>query len=190
MLKKDVATAVWELEKLRMYVPNVPIKMIESNHVDRYQKTLVSKIPEIVGLKGHSVPEIFQYEDFDIEHIPRERPYREGKLLFLHGDEVRIGSVDLARKLYFKVNENVMAGHYHAQDSYIHTKGGSMKNEGAWINSCLRTPRPDWAPFAHWTLGFSVVDFSAGGFFHAQQILYLKRGGKLWTKVDNVEYWS
>lgn len=190
-LRYDIEKAHRELVRLREIMPNVIIEMQSGNHEARYEKFLYTKGPQIVGLKGHSVQEAFQLDDFDIQyHLPHQGYRRVGKLLLIHGDEVRVGSVDIARKLYLKINENVMCGHYHAEDSYIHTSGVNKKNEGAWVASCLRTLRPDWAPFSQWTLGFILVDVSIGGFFHVDQILYLKRGGRLWTKVDNVEYWS
>lgn len=190
-LRYDIQKTHKELTNLREAIPNVPIEMIPGNHGFRYEKFLHAKGPQIVGLKGHSIAEAFQLDDFDIQWHSSESGYRRvGKLLLIHGDEVRVGSVDIARKLYLKINENVMCGHYHAEDSYIHTSGANKKNEGAWVASCLRTLRPDWAPFSQWTLGFNLLDVSIGGFFHVDQVLYLKRGGKLWTKVDNVEYWS
>lgn len=188
-LRHDIKQTQKELTRLRIAMPDVPIEIHEGNHESRYWKTIWSKIPQLAGISGHSLDEAFQLDYFDIQWHPAASGFRRiGKLLLIHGDELKVGSVDIARKIYLKVNENVMAGHYHAQDSYIHTLGGSLKNEGAWINSCLRSLRPNWAPFSNWTLGFSICDFSIGGFFNVQQILYLKRGSGLWCKVDGMEF--
>lgn len=187
-LRYDIQKAYKELTNLREAMPDVPIEMILGNHENRYEKFLYSKGPQIVGLKGHSVHEAFQLDDFSVDyHYSGQKHRKIGKLLLLHGDEVKVGSVDLARKLYFKIGESVMVGHYHAQDSYLE---GGHNQGGAWVTSCLRSLRPDWAPFSHWTLGFNIVDVSVGGFFHVQQVLFHKRGSSLWTKIDGIEYWS
>lgn len=189
-LQYDIQKTYKELTRLRLMMPNVPIEIILGNHERRYDKFLYSKGPQIAGLKGHSIRGAFQLDDFDIRLHPYEVYQRRiGKLLFVHGDEVG-GAVDVARRLYLKVSENVMGGHHHSEDSYIHTVGRGKKTQGGWINSCLRTLRPNWSPFSHWTLGFSIVDFSVGGFFHVEQVLFIKRGRSLWTKIEDVGYWS
>jgi predicted phosphodiesterase len=189
VLKYDIDATRKELARLRDALPYVEIQQKFGNHELRYEKKLFRSVPELIGVKGHSVSEAFGTADFDIEWIPTHRRVQFGKLLFVHGDEVlKSGGVNAARNLYMKVTGNVICGHFHAEGKYIHTLGGNMQQEGAWVNSCLRTLRPEWAPYSQWTLGFSVIDFSPSGFFHVEQILFLKRGGSLWCTVDGKEY--
>lgn len=186
-LRHDVKETRKELTRLRTALPNVPIEWKCGNHEYRLTRYLYTKAGELDGIEGISVPEIFKFNDFGIQWIPRERWRRIGRLLLLHGDEVRVGSVHPARNLYFKISGNLLCGHYHAEGKYIHTLSDKSVH-GAWVNSCLRTLRPDWAPFSQWTLGFTICEFSQSGFFHIDQVLYLKRGGKLWCSVGGKEY--
>ena len=187
-LQEEFDVAKRELARLRKVLPKIPFEFMNGNHEDHLNRFLYQKAPELFGLDKISVRGFLELDAFDIQCLKPERPKQEGKLLFIHGHEVQVGSVNVARNLYYKVNCNVVAGHHHAEGKYIHTLGSSLKQEGSWINSCLRGLRPSWAPYSHWTLGFLTVDFSAGGWFHVEQALFLKRSSKLWTKVDRKEY--
>lgn len=187
-LKNDVAITLKELTKLRRAVPNAPMEWRCGNHEWRMNRFIYAKAPELDGIKGISVPEVFEFSNFDIEWLPSDRRREIGKLNFIHGDEPGVsGGVRPARAIYQKVGGNVICGHFHARDSYFYATGDG-NDHGAWVTSCLRTLRPGWAKYAQWTTGFSVVNFSKSGFFNVDEILYLKRGDKLWAKVEGVEY--
>ena len=189
LLKNDIKITLRELTKLRSCIPDIPIEWRCGNHEYRLERYIYSKSPELDGVNGISVPEMFNFSNFDIQWIPRIQERKIGKLMFMHGDEVRVGSIYPARNLYFKISGNVIAGHFHTEGKYIHTLSDKTIH-GVWINACLRSLRPEWAPFSQWSNGFTVIEFSTGGFFHVTQILYIRRNGKMWANVGGVEFFS
>lgn len=187
-LQEEFDVAKKELGRLRAILPKATFEFMEGNHEERLNKFLYQKAPELFGLEKISVRGFLELDALNIHYLKPGRQKREGRLLLIHGHELKVSSTHYAKSLYLKINENVMCGHHHVESKYIHTLGGNLKQEGGWTLSCLRSLRPHWSPFSHWTLGFAVVDFSLGGYFHVDQILYLLRGKNLWTTVGGKEY--
>lgn len=169
-----------ELFRYRKALPNVRTTIQPGNHEERYYKSLLHKLPELVGVRGHSIQEALDLKGYDIEWIPQERTVEIGKILVVHSDEeLKSAGANTARRLWDVVRRPVIGGHWHTEGYWP---------EGAWVNSCLRTLNPPWAKYNKWTLGFIVVDFSVGGFFYVQPVRFYKRGSRLWTKIGGKEY--
>lgn len=186
-LPYDVREAGKQLHKLRTALPNIPMELRGGNHEWRYNRYLYQKATQLIGVKGHTVAEAFELAKYDIKWIPQDKRVQYGKLRFIHGDEPKVGGIRPARAIYFKVGGNVIAGHFHARDNYFHTLSDGSSH-GVWVNSCLRTLRPEWAQFAQWTLGFACIDISKSGFFHVDEVMFLKRGAGLWCSIGGKEY--
>lgn len=157
-----------------------------NSHLNRF---LYNKAPELFGLDKISIRGFCELDQLDIQWIKPEKILREGRLLFLHGDDPRVGGQYPARNLYLKVSDNLMAGHFHKFDRYFHRLAGG-KTHGAFINGCLRSLQPDWQKWNHWMLGFSVITLSPGGYFHVEEVMMFPRGSFLWTSVGGREFSS
>lgn len=188
-LQYEFDVAGKELLHLRKTLPNVPVEFKQGNHCARLNKFLYQKAPELFGLDKITVRGFLELDKLEIEWLKPEKPKREGRLLFLHGDEIAVGGQYPARNLYLKVSGNVFAGHFHRFDRYFHRLADG-KVQASFINGCLRTLDPEWMMYNHWLLGFSIIDFSDGGFFHVEQIVMLKRGSSLWTSIGGKTYSS
>ena len=188
LLQQELDCAIREFRKLRKAMPEAVIEFIDGNH-ERHLNREIFKHPALYGVDKLSIPSLLDLKNFDIQWIKSHPPKKIGKLLFLHGDEIKVGGQYPARNLYLKVSGNVLAGHFHRADLYLHRLAdGSV--HGSWINPCLRSLNPIWQPFSQWHLGFTVVEFSGGGFFHVEQVIFLKRGHSLWASIGGKTYSS
>ena len=170
------------LLELRNHTPNARINLLDGNHEKRMQTYLYTKAPELHDLDALTIPELFKLKTFDIQHLPWGTRQSIGKLNFCHGDEIRVGGVAPARNLYQKVSTNLLTGHFHRIDRYIHRQyNGEVY--GVWTNGCLCTLDPQWTILPQWQLGMSVVDFTKSGFFAVDQLLYMQEQKKLHCMV-------
>lgn len=151
----------------------------------RMTKYLYTKAPELADLKALTVPKLLELDksDLDIDWIPWGKGKRLGKLNLLHGDEIKVGSASPARSLYLKVSTNMLVGHHHVFDRFLHRQyNGEM--HGVWVNGTLSTLQIEWMLFPQWQQGFSVVEYTKSGYFHVDQIIYMRRSGKLYAMVN------
>lgn len=189
LLQEHINVAEKELLHLRKALPDIPIIWKAGNHENHLQREVI-KHPHLYSLDHIRLPSLFHLNKYDVQWLEyKENNLKIGKLLFIHGDEIAAGGQYPARNLYMKITGNVICGHYHKFDRYLHRLADDS-TQGAWVNACLRTLHPSWQLFNQWSLGFSLVDTSPGGFFHIEQVLLLKRGSKLWAKISGVEFLS
>ena len=123
----------------------------------------------------------------DIEWKGWGSSYRLGKLHIIHGDELPSSSIYPARNIYLKVSTNILCGHFHKFDRYLH-RSYDQQVRGVWVGGCLCTLNPEWMVLPQWTQGIQVVDVMKSGLFHVDQVLYMKRGSGLTTILDGKEY--
>lgn len=188
-LQHEFDVAQRELGRLRKILPNISIEYKPGNHELHLNRFLYNKAPELFGLDKISIRGFCELDRLEIQWIKPDKILREGRLLFLHGDDPRVGSQYPARNLYLKVSDNLLAGHFHKFDRYFHRLAGG-KIHGAWVNGCLRSLRPDWQKWNHWMLGFTLCSFSPGGYFHVEEIVMFPRGSSLWTSIGGKEFSS
>lgn len=174
-----------ELGLLRKAVGDIPIEFFNGNHEERLEYHIWQRTPELAALQDEdldilTVNNLFSFEKHDIRHV-RATPMKVHKLYIFHGHEIPSRATHIAKMVYSHRGGNSLAGHWHKFDSYWHKQWGN-KEHGAFINACLETiPErhdvrlPDrWVGFSRWQNGITLVDFSEGGFFRVEQVLYVK----------------
>lgn len=186
-LRTEVEVARKELLRLRKLFPNAKFEFREGNHEWRIAKYLYNRAPELVELDALTVPELLRFSKLEACWIPQDKRHRVGKLNFLHGHEIAAGYTYPARNLYLKVGANVICGHYHRFDRYIHRLFDG-ETHGVWVNGTLQTLTPEYSIHPQWTQGISVIEFTKSGLFHIDQILYFARGTKLNVVVGGKVY--
>ena len=174
-----------ELGALRKAVGDIPIDFFNGNHEERLQFHIWGRTPELDALQEEdlnilTINNLFHLDHWDIRHV-RATPMKVMKMYLFHGHEIPTRATYLARMIYQHRGGNSLCGHHHRFDSYYHKQFGG-KEHGAFVNATLETiperhdvRQPDrWVGFSKWQNGITLVDFSDGGFFRVEQLLYIK----------------
>ena len=186
-LQEDIDLGIKELQSLRAFYSG-RIKFYGGNHdFSRLQKFLYTDGKRLNSLRSLKLPNLLQLKDLDIQYHDREKqPWDKiGKLYFMHGDENKLSMPNAAKKLFERIHENVIVGHHHKFDSYYQrTLGGGLYQ--SHVNACLQNRDPEWAGFAQWDLGFSVIDMTPSGYFKVEQIRMFENGKKMMATTSIV----
>lgn len=102
------------LKELKDKFPKANIYYKEGNHETRWQRLLMRKAPELLGINEFSIPILLGLNDIGIHWIENETLTKFGKLNVLHGNEFKGGGgVNPARALYLRAKANCIAGDKH-----------------------------------------------------------------------------
>ena len=176
-----------ELRALRNTVGDIPISYFNGNHEERLEYHIWQRTPELAALQDEdlnilTMNHMFQFDATDIVHV-RQTPMRVKKMWFFHGHEINTRAVHVAKTNFMSRSGNGMCGHHHRFDSYLHQEfSHSQSILGSFVNATLeqipaihdvRNPSR-WIGYSKWQNGISLVDFSEGGYFRVEQLLYIR----------------
>lgn len=162
------------LLQLRKLFPKTKLIWKLGNHEDRYEKKILSRVPELVDLGlfnfdrvvQHYMDDVYGIKDFEITIIRGKRILLAGKLNIIHGHELAKGMTDPvnpARGFYNKAKNNVIGGHHHRTSEHPESDiNGNLV--GCWSTGCLCDLHPHYAPVNKWNLGFAVVENNGSDF--------------------------
>lgn len=167
-----------ELSRLRKITPNAQWEYKEGNHELRLQKYLFTKAAELSGLRNLALPELLRLKELECKFIPNHQKHKRGHLHHLHGNEERVGGTYPARTMYLRLQANVIFGHHHRIDRFVHRNLGG-ESRGAWANGCLCLLTPDYMFHPQWNQGFSIIEYSHSGLFNVQQVEFFRHKGDL-----------
>lgn len=139
-----------------------PIYYKLGNHEDRWEKFLISKAPELLGIDEFRLERILNLEFHSINLIASKQLIKYGKLNIIHGHEMGesiFSPVNPARGLFLKAKCSTLAGHNH-QTSAHHENNVSGDAMACWSLGCLCDLSPEYRPFAFtkWNHGFAIVN--------------------------------
>lgn len=163
----------YELDMLRQFIiqlreqfPKARIIYKLGNHEERYEKKILSRVPEFVDLDLFKFEYVISARELGVEVVSNKRLIRSGHLNIAHGHEFKSGfvaPVNPARGYYLKAKANVIAGHNHRTSE--HTEQDiNGKIIGAWSTGCLCELTPSYMPINSWNTGFAVVEHYADDF--------------------------
>lgn len=155
------------LQSLREYFPRARIVLKEGNHEERWERYLIKKAPDLLGLPEFSWQSVFHLDKYRIEHVGERKPIRIGKLIVIHGHEYRFNisnPVNPARGLFLRGKTHAVCGHFH-QTSQHSEKRLDNAVVATWSIGALCDLHPDYAPLNNWNHGFAIVDVSPKGEF-------------------------
>lgn len=138
----------------------------KGNHCYWYDKYLMVKAPELLGLPNYSFETTFGLSDNDITVVGDKQVIIAGKLAMLHGHEYKGVKVaaNAARGLFLKALENTICGHWHITSEHtVQTFRGNIT--AAWTIGCLSSLRPEYLPINQWNHGCAIVEFEDIGTF-------------------------
>jgi hypothetical protein len=130
--------------------------LLNSNHLDRLERYLCGRAPELFYLKSLDIRNLLQLERFGIEFM--DIYVHNGLFVFKHGDFVRKHSASSAKAEFEKEGMSGASSHVHRLGEYNVTKrGGKFK----WIEcGCLCRLDPDYINgIPDWQQGLGKVDF-------------------------------
>jgi predicted phosphodiesterase len=163
----EVNTGRQLLEWLRYELPDAKFVYKDGNHEERLLAYLCQRAPALFGLDVLTLPNILQFEKWNIEHVTDKRVIRAGKLNIVHGHEYRPGiqaPVNPARGLFLRAKANVLGGHFH-QISDHQEPDILGRQQAAWSVGCACDLHPLYLPLNKWSNGFAIVDIQNGGDF-------------------------
>ncbi len=169
--QKEVEAGERALGELRGAVVDARVQFLEGNHERRLQRQKWTKAQMFASLEALTIPELLEFEAHEVEIVRAEKGLKIGKLHFLHGDEQKVSYIYPAANLYRKLGGNLMVGHFHRFDKWIH-KQLSGSRRGVWVNGCLCGLNPEYAINPQWEQGVTFVDVAASGYFKVYQITF------------------
>jgi predicted phosphodiesterase len=173
-LTVEVDRAIQFFGLLRKLFPNAEIIYKTGNHEDRWKHLLFNQAPVLAGFRDMQLDNILKLDDYNIKFVDDKRKIEAGKLFIIHGHEMPASSmtVNVARVIRLKANDNVLLGHFHrSNDDFARTI--SDKVIGAWSQGCLCGLSPLYMPNNNWNHGFAFVETSPDGMFevHNKKII-------------------
>lgn len=151
-----------ELEWAKEFFKSVPKQFNKihyklSNHEDRLDKKMWSKMPELAGIEDFTIEHIFA--DKRITFYASHSKVWMGKLLVLHGHEIKSGaSVNIARSIQLKTYTHTLCHHFHKKSEDIITNAAG-KTYIVYVVGCMcETKGVTWLPVNQWQTGFAIVD--------------------------------
>ena len=168
------------LQGIRVAFPNSEIIYKAGNHDERWEKFLMVKAPELLGLEQFSYQSIYGLDELGIRFVSDMRPIRVGKLNILHGHEYRYSiqnPVNPARGLFLRAGCHSLCGHFHQTSQ--HSKP-TLEDHlvSCWSTGCLCELHPRYMPLNNWNLGFAFVTTNKSGAFRVDNMRIID--GKVW----------
>ena len=168
------------LHTIREAFPGKQIIYKLGNHEERYERWMVAKAPELLGVEDFQIQKLLRLEELNIRMMDYRAPIRLGKLNIIHGHEFgksMTNPVNPSRGLFLKGKSNSICGHYHQSSSH-NEKTIEQKIIGSWSSGCLCDMHPDYSPMNNWNHGFIEVELDGDDFtVHNYKIL----AGKIYT---------
>lgn len=162
----EIETVVAFWKWLRAEFPKARIILKDGNHEERYEKFMIDKAPELLSVKKFEFAKVFELDEHRVEHVTEKRKVRFGKLMGIHGHEVRFSSaVNPARGLWLKMKVSAIAGHLHRSSTHSE-RDGHGHTHFTYGLGCLCDLEPKYAPMNEWTHGFATVRIEKDGAWH------------------------
>lgn len=175
--KRDLAN---EFEIGRQFIdllirefPTAKIFYKEGNHEMRWERYLRVKAPIILDMEEFRIEQILKLNEKGVTWIPNSQLVKAGKLNMIHGNEYKGGGgINVARTLWLRAGDNVIAGDKHKTQSGLKTNI-DKSIVGTWSVGCMCELNPEYLTFNEWNLGFAHIEiFNDGNFaVHNKQII-------------------
>jgi predicted phosphodiesterase len=161
----------YELEQGRQFLAvlqktlNVPVFYKLGNHEERYEKYLLTKAPELLGVEDFELHNLLKVKDYNTTIVKDKRIIRLNHLNVLHGHEFTggfIAPVNIARGLFLRAKVAALQGHNHQSSDHTE-KDLNDKIVTTWSVGCLCQLKPAYCPINKWNLGAAIVDLDTNG---------------------------
>ena len=134
----------------------------------RWERYLRVKAPIILDTEEFRLNVLLRLRELGIEWIENTQLVKAGKLNILHGNEYKGGGgINVARTLWLRAGDNVIAGDKHKTQTGLKTKADKTI-VGTWSVGCMCELNPDYMSFNEWNLGFAHILISPDGNFEVK----------------------
>jgi hypothetical protein len=144
---------------------------VAGNHEHRAERFLHEKAPELVGLSGLTIPELFHLKDRGWKYTPYRSHTKIGKVWVTH-DAGSAGAL-AASRARDKFQGNVVLGHCHR---LVASYSGNAKGEShvgisaGWLGSARGIDYAHKVLVNEWQLAFCVGYMEPSGTMHIQPV--------------------
>jgi predicted phosphodiesterase len=144
---------------------NVPIFFKLGNHEERYEKIMITRCPEFLGIPHFDFENVLGCKELGIEVIKDQRIVYIGNLPVFHGNELQMKSVSVnpARTLFLKTHTSSLCSHLHRTSS--HTEPSLNEDITCWSTGHLSDPFPKYARINKWNWGCARIEKDEAGNF-------------------------
>lgn len=135
----------------------------EGNHEERYESFMKRKAYELLRIDSFALPKVLDLERYGVEHVNEKRKVMLGKLMAVHGHELRLSSpANPAKGLFNKMTCSAIAGHIH-KTSTATTTTALHHQITTYTIGTLGSTRREYAVINQWDQSFGVVDVANDG---------------------------
>lgn len=167
-LKRDLAG---ELELTREFLRmlketfDCPIYFKMGNHEDRWEHYMMTKAPELLGIKDFKLSEVLRFGELGVQQVDSKQLCRMGNMIVMHGHEFGqsvFSPVNSARGLYMKAKANCAVGHHHQTSEHTEKDvNGNVVTTFSIGSLCGLSP--DYFPYNKWNHGFATIETEPNG---------------------------
>ena len=153
------------IKTLKKAFPNVPIFYKLVNHEERYERLMIKRCVEFLGIPHFEFESVLECKDLGLKVIKDQRIVYCGKLAVFHGHELKMHSVNVnpARTLFLRTHTTSLCSHLHRTSQ--HTEPSLDRDITCWSTGHLGEPHPKYAPINKWNWGCARVEKNADGDF-------------------------
>lgn len=145
---------------LREQFPKARIIFKIGNHEERYERYLIQKAPELLGVPSFELSSMMEFDNLGIELVKDMIPIRLNSLYVIHGHEYKSSisnPVNPARGLFLRAKTSTLCSHFHQSSSQTEKDIGD-KVVSCWSTGCLSELHPEYMPLNKWNYGFATIE--------------------------------
>lgn len=153
------------IRAIKSALPGVSIYYKLGNHEERYEKAMITRCAEFLGIPYFDFENVLGCKDLGMTVIKDQRIVYIGKLPVFHGHEIGIKSINVnpARSLFLKVHTSALCSHLHRTSS--HTEPSLNEDITCWSTGHLSEQFPKYARINKWNWGCARVEKDEEGNF-------------------------
>lgn len=155
------------IQVIRKAFPKTKIIYKIGNHEYRYERYLMIKAPELLGVDDFLFERLLRLREHDIDLVSDKRLMKAGKLNIAHGHEWKFAisnPVNPARGFYLRAKDQILAGHLHQASSHSEKTVNDVIIS-SWSVGCLCNLKADYAPYNNWSHSFATIETDKTGNF-------------------------
>jgi len=150
---------------LQSAFPNIPIYYKIGNHEERYERIMINRCAEFLGIPYFEFVNVLGCKDLGVHVIKDQRIVYAGQLAIVHGHEVKMQAINVnpARTLFLKTHVTALCSHLHRTSQ--HSESSLEKEIVCWSTGHLGDPHPKYARINKWNHGIARVEKNKDGEF-------------------------